>query len=231
MGESWFEDPNAPNNGPQANTVVWVFAALATLFLVLRVTCKYRKHSQLWCDDWFLVASWILLIISCILVSINTVAGMGKHDDDINPTILDTLGVRTLFVGSLYAISSAWSKTSFGISLLRVSTPRLRIVIWFLMITTNIFMYNSAVLGWVMCRPVTKLWRSSVDGVCWSTGLTLPIYMFFNIYSGFVDFVFAILAWIIVIKLQMNLKEKMGLAIAMSMGVVAGVTAIVKALD
>ncbi|KAI0128238.1 hypothetical protein F4776DRAFT_664985 [Hypoxylon sp. NC0597] len=230
MREPWFEDPNAPSNGPQANAVVWSFAALATLFLGLRVACKYRKHSQLWCDDWVLLASWILLIVSCTLVSINIAAGMGKHDDDINPEILDTLGARTLVVGSLYAISSAWSKTSFGISLLRIATPRLRILIWFLMITMNIFMYNSAVLGWVMCRPATKLWRPSVDGECWSTRLMLPIDIFFNMYSGFVDFVFAILAWIIMIKLQINLKEKVGLAIAMSMGVFAGVTAVVKAL-
>ncbi|KAI0828418.1 hypothetical protein F5Y06DRAFT_302273 [Hypoxylon sp. FL0890] len=230
MHEPWWDDPNAPNNGPQGNIVVWVLAILATLFLGLRVACKLRKHSQLWCDDWFLVASWVLLIISCTLVSVNIAAGLGKHEKNVNPQTFNTLGVRTVVAGALYAVSSAWSKTSFAITLLRIATPRLRIVIWFLMITMNIFMYTTAVLGFVACSPMEKQWGQAVEGECWPTEIMLPIAMFFNVYSGFMDFVLAILAWIIIIKLQINLKEKIGLAIGMGMGVLAGITTIIKAL-
>ncbi|KAI1412235.1 hypothetical protein F5Y13DRAFT_180305 [Hypoxylon sp. FL1857] len=229
MSESWVEGQNVPNKGPQANCVIWTLTAIATIFLGLRVACKYRKDSRLWCDEWFLVASWVILVASCILVSINVAAGLGKHDRDINPQVLGVINERTAIVSSLYAISSAWSKTSFAISLLRIATPRLRIMIWFLTITMNIFMYVTAVLAYVMCRPVDKLLGPPGEGECWPPEIMLPIGMFFYVYSGFMDFVLAILAWIIIMGLHINIKEKIGLAVGMSMGVIAGITAVIKA--
>ncbi|KAI1100676.1 hypothetical protein F4804DRAFT_344554 [Jackrogersella minutella] len=219
MDEPWREDPAAPNNGPQTNGAVWAFVAVATLFLGLRVACKCGRHSQLWCDDWFLVVSWILLIVSCILMSINVAAGLGKHDKDINPKIVDQLGLRNLIISSLYTVSSAWSKTSFAISLLRIATPRLRVIIWFLIVTMNIFMHTSAVLTWVTCRPMEKLWDFTLEGECWPSEIIIPTGIFFNAYSGFMDLILALLSWIIIIRLQINIKERIGVAVAMSMGI------------
>ncbi|KAI1475589.1 hypothetical protein F4774DRAFT_421468 [Daldinia eschscholtzii] len=223
-----FLDQDVPNNGPHMNFAIWIFAALATIFLGLRVACKCKWNTYLWYDDWFLVASWVLLIVSCIMVSANVAVGFGKHDRDIDPGELDGLGMRSLVVGSLCTLSAAWSKTSFAVSLLRIATPRLCILIWFLIISMNIFMHFSIALSWVSCQPVAKWWDSSLEGECWPPEIVLPIGIFFSAYSGFMDFVLALLPWVIIRRLQMSLKEKVGIAVAMSMGVFAGATAIVK---
>lgn len=52
-------EQDVPNNGPQANCAIWVFTALAALFLGLRVVCKCRWNSYLRYDDWLLIASWV----------------------------------------------------------------------------------------------------------------------------------------------------------------------------
>ncbi|KAI1398873.1 hypothetical protein F4819DRAFT_510703 [Hypoxylon fuscum] len=223
-----FEPTGAPSNGPQTNAIVWTFAALATSFLGLRVVCKYRKHNHLWWDDWLLVASWFLMIAACSLVSVNVAAGFGKHDKDVDPREFDGLGMRNMIVGSMLNLSAAWSKTSFAVSLLRIATPRLRIVIWLLIVSMNILMHAGVVIGWVACHPVEKFWKYNIEGECWPAKITLPISIFINVYSGCMDLVLALLSWCIIIKLHMNLREKIGIAMAMSMGVFAGVTAIVK---
>jgi hypothetical protein len=38
-------------------------------------------------------------------------------------------------------------------------------------------------------------------------------------YSGAMDLVLALLPWTVILKLQMKMKEKIGVALAMSMGV------------
>lgn len=55
----WVFDPDAPNNGPTVNIAVWCLVALATIFLSLRVYCKFRRHRGLWWDDHVLIASWV----------------------------------------------------------------------------------------------------------------------------------------------------------------------------
>ncbi|KAI1470485.1 uncharacterized protein F4812DRAFT_456495 [Daldinia caldariorum] len=216
------------NNGPHVNYAIWIFAALATLFLGLRVACKCRWNAYLWYDDWFLIASWVLLIVSCAIVSANVAVGFGRHDKDIDPAELDGLGIRSVLVGSLCTLSAAWSKTSFAVSLLRIASPRLCILIWTLTVSMNIFMHSSIVLSWASCQPVAKWWDPSLKGECWPPEIVIPIGIFFSAYSGFMDFVLALLPWVILRRLRMDLKEKIGVAVAMSMGVFAGATAIVK---
>lgn len=55
--------------------------------------------------------------------------------------------------------------------------------------------------------------------------------MFTAVYSGAMDIVLAVLPWKIIWILTMNKKEKFGVLVAMSMGVFAGVTSIVKATE
>ncbi|KAI1377495.1 hypothetical protein F4677DRAFT_38227 [Hypoxylon crocopeplum] len=232
MGEtSSDENSDVPNKGPEANVIIWVLVGLATLFLGLRVYCKYRRHSRLWWDDGFLVASWAILIAACILVSVNVGVGFGKHSIDIDPQEFPGMGLRNVIAGSLFGLSSAWSKTSFAVSLLRIATPRIRIVIWFLVISMNILMHGNVILTWVSCRPAKLMWEYSVEGQCWSWEIVLPIGIAISIYSGFMELVLAFLAWSIIIKLEMKLREKIGVAIAMSAGIFAGVTAIVKSSE
>ena len=45
--------------GPQLNLVFWLLTTLATLFLTLRLYCKYHRGRRLWWDDYFLIASWV----------------------------------------------------------------------------------------------------------------------------------------------------------------------------
>lgn len=203
----WLDKRDTSNpNGRQTNIVIWVWATLATLFLGLRVTCKYRKRSALWCDDWFLAAAWvssnrthnkpaqslspsprkltngtviqILLVTSCILISVNIAAGLGKHDVDVNPAELYGIGLRNVIIGFLLALGSAWSKTSFAVSLLRIATGKLRVAIWVLMISMNVLMHAGITATWLTCRPTRKLWDPMVKGDCWPSSVMLPVGIF-----------------------------------------------------
>jgi hypothetical protein len=52
-------EPGDNNLGPYLNRVIWSLAALSSLFLGLRVYCKFLRRRQLWWDDHVLIASWV----------------------------------------------------------------------------------------------------------------------------------------------------------------------------
>lgn len=54
-------DPNAPNRGPQVNAACWSLFGFCSIFMVLRVYCKFKRNRGLWWDDYILGASWVCL--------------------------------------------------------------------------------------------------------------------------------------------------------------------------
>ncbi len=76
-------------------------------------------------------------------------------------------------------LAAAWSKTSFGITLLRISTGPVRWVIWFIILSVNIILGVSAAIMWTRCWPVAKLWYPDIEGNCWTT-VTMERYQTFT---------------------------------------------------
>ncbi|KAJ2897632.1 hypothetical protein MKZ38_004532 [Zalerion maritima] len=216
------------NLGPKSTAVVWGLSIAALVFLILRVYCKFRMSRGLWWDDWVMIAAWILLLADCILQSYTTSLGFGHHVYAIDEDILPKLGLALNFSGTFIVLAAAWSKTSFAITLLRVSTGWLKHLIWFLIATINLFMILSAIFRWNSCKPIEKSFDRTIEGTCWPEKPLLYYDIFSSAYSATADIVLALLPWQLIFSLQMRTKEKVGVALAMSMGLFAGATAIVK---
>ncbi|KAJ9136866.1 Integral membrane protein [Pleurostoma richardsiae] len=216
------------NYGPQLNFTIWLLTALSALFLGLRVYCKFFRHRGLWWDDYVLIASWVTLAAGVSLQSVCVSYGFGKHIWDIDHTkILPFLVVSTI-AGFLLILSAVWSKTSFAITLLRISDGWIKRFVWFVIITINIALGVSALFQFIQCWPVEKQWYPHVKGTCWPKRFLVRYNIFTAAYSGAMDVVLATLPWRIIWPLTMNKKEKCGVILAMSMGVFAGITSIIK---
>ena len=47
------------DRGPAIRTGIWILTAFATIFLSLRVYCKFAKSHRLNWDDWVLIAAYV----------------------------------------------------------------------------------------------------------------------------------------------------------------------------
>ena len=56
--EEWAELPHG-NAGPRLVACAWALAGPATLFLSLRLYCRFLKGLRLWWDDVVLIAAWV----------------------------------------------------------------------------------------------------------------------------------------------------------------------------
>ncbi|KAI1406401.1 hypothetical protein F4819DRAFT_156938 [Hypoxylon fuscum] len=220
-----------PDHGPNIIAALWTCTPLAFLFLSLRLFCKLYKRALPWYDDYILIVSWCILLCTSTIVTVDVHAGFGKHTADVirehGVEALVRIGERDHIVGFLTPFAIAWSKTSFAVTLLHITKGKTKIVIWAVIVSTNLLLIMAAFSFFFQCTPVEKLWNPMVPGTCWPN-LNSVLSMLVSAYSGFMDFVLALLPWSFIWKLNLVRKEKIGVAVAMSMGIIAGATAIVK---
>jgi hypothetical protein len=99
------------------------------------------------------------------MLSICVHFGLGKHSSEIKdwPSYLYFLNIAAV----CSIIAAAWSKTSFAVTLLRLSTGWMSHLVWFIITSVNIFLGLGCIYTFVRCNPVRKVWDTSVPGVCW----------------------------------------------------------------
>ncbi len=156
-----------------------------------------------------------------------TIHNFGKYPCDIPPAHLSLIAFEGAGLGSAFTILAiVWSKTSFGITMLRLlsATPAaadgrlLRAAVLAVVVAMNVAMLLQAVFVWVKCRPVEKNWYPAVEGRCWDLRVSNGYGAFSGVLSGVCDVVFALLPWRLVGGLRMGRREKIGVVVAMSMG-------------
>jgi hypothetical protein len=260
-------DPNE-NNGPETAAIMWSLFALCTIFLGLRVWCKFWRQNGLWWDDYALLGSWVCrrptwlsplgngltefklaLLADIIFTTIMITIGYGKHGDHTKLEDVPTMATFGMLGGIVVVVAVVWSKTSFGITLLRISDGWVKKFVWFIIISMNILMGITPILHVANCRPVAKTFNPFLPGTCgdlkpaiiydiFASGMLLPPSLpilcsasapvapetaltrdMYAGYSAAMDFVLAFLPIILLKDLQMRRKEKLGVGIAMSFGV------------
>jgi hypothetical protein len=178
-----------------------------------------------------------MLLASIVLVTISVSKGLGRHVYAVPPENFPTLGIVGNLTGTFSILAATWSKTSFAITLLRLMQGKIRWLLWFIILTVNVMMGLNALFMWIRCTPVERTWNPYAPGTCWAD----HIYTIFAMtaagesweceyrkvygantrpgYSAGTEFALALLPWKVIWKLQMKRKEKVGVAIAMSMGI------------
>ncbi|KAJ0120885.1 hypothetical protein J7T55_015622 [Diaporthe amygdali] len=160
-------------------------------------------HKDLWWDDWILMLSWILLLANSVVMTVSVSLGFGMHLLNIAFTNREKL-------------------------LLLVGYDKTRVFVWVIMVSMNLLMFCDALYSWVECQPSRKHWEIFTDGTCWSPDIAVKFGIAAGAYSGCMDVVMAILPWRIIWETRMERKEKIGVLVAMSMGLCAGAAAFAK---
>ncbi|KAK0639067.1 hypothetical protein B0T16DRAFT_236397 [Cercophora newfieldiana] len=208
------------DRGPALVATSWTLTCFASVFLGLRVYCKIIGHRRLWWDDWILIAAWVALVIDAALATHMVVYyTYGRHTWDFHPPDLDGFVLTTAVRATLTVTAIAWTKTAFAITLLRLTDGWIKTTLKVIIVTMNIAFAATALIFWVQCTPIQKSWTPTMEGTCIGHFAAEFLGIFSGSYSALIDFFLALLPWKLLLGLQMKRKEKIGAAIAMSMGV------------
>ncbi|KAK0629553.1 hypothetical protein B0T17DRAFT_589293 [Bombardia bombarda] len=205
-----------------ATMIVCIIASL--VFMMLRFYCKQiLSSSRLGLDDYVLVFSWILFLVFCILSMQAAQYGLGKHLVDIDLVNDFPKALFLIPIGQFFAVLSiSVSKSSFILTLLRLVTkPYQKVALWFMLLTINGSMLMIAIVQFYQCGAVPT--EGCIEG---NTVIALGV--FAAGYSAAMDIVLSAFPSLVIWNLQMKTREKVGVIVAMSLGLVAGVIGIYK---
>ena len=104
--------------------------------------------------------------------------GAGKYLADVDPANLPKIGLLSNVAATFSMFAAVLSKTSFAVTLLRITTSYTKMFVWFIIFITNIAMGLAALFTWVKCTPVRKTWDPSTPGTCLDTN-AMTVYSVF----------------------------------------------------
>lgn len=155
--------------------------------------------------------------------------GLGYHIVDIPDDDLP-LALKYLTIAEFFAVLALQiSKTSFAVTLLRLAGRSWHNwLLWGIIITLNVVMGFDAIEIFASCTPVAKIWRPLLAGSCWDPRVIIDVSIFAGAYSGVMDLILAGFPIVLLWPLRIERKEKIGVSVAMSLGVFAGIAAFIK---
>lgn len=172
-----------------------------------------------------------LLLGNSIVTNLNVDLGFGMHLFDTDPANREIMILLGSISITLSTLSAVWSKTSFGLTLLRLAQAgyqKTRALLWVILVSMNLLMFIDAIYPWIECRPAQKHWHVYMQGTCWSTDVAINLGIAAGAYSGCMDVIMALLPWGMILQTSMERREKIGVLVAMSMGLCAGAAAFAK---
>jgi hypothetical protein len=110
-------------------------------------------------------------VADCAFISACINLGFGRPLTQFNPDNLETFLLYSNLAGSFSILAALWSKTSFAVTVLRISSGWTKVLVWFIIITVNACLGGAIAITWAQCTPIEKAWRPFLPGECWPKGI------------------------------------------------------------
>lgn len=101
------------------------------------------------------------------LITYNITLGFGMHRLDIDPANVPHIALISLVVTTVSMFAAVLSKTSFAVTLLRISKGYTKLFVWIVIVVMNVAMGLGALFQWIQCTPVRMSWDFTTPGTCW----------------------------------------------------------------
>jgi hypothetical protein len=115
------------------------------------------------------------LVVSVALQTAGVSHGLGHHYIALTEAQKASTAMFSIAAGFCSILATAWSKVAFALCLLRISTGRMRTVLWFIIISTNVVFGMNGLIQWIQCWPIAKPWHWELEGSCWSSKVVQDI--------------------------------------------------------
>jgi hypothetical protein len=203
----------------------------------LRVLCRLqllRRDGSIWgnfgLDDGITVVCVVILLLTCILVSIGSSHGLGQHMASLPPTEIVLALKWNVIISSILIWSFSLPKFAIIAILKRILDydRKTLIVFLFLAISSQGCILATSVWWFKQCSPVEYGWNRSIEGTCAPVSVMADLGYFTSAYSAFLDIFFALYPIPFIMRLNMPLKSRIAVSIALGLSALACIVSIYK---
>ncbi|KAK3688245.1 hypothetical protein B0T22DRAFT_148646 [Podospora appendiculata] len=216
------------NGTSWALRLIWGLVALTAVFVALRLYTRLVVVKKYANDDNYFILAFVLFIGCAIPITVSTHYGLGQYDSEVSPENAEA-ALLWLDIGAMCGIFSlASAKWSLGLLLQRiVIITWQKLIIYFIMGLSLVLSIAAVAMVWLRCESASQ---RIAHAYCYSSALRqIPTALFIS--SIISNCFYAFFPWYILWNLNMNRREKIGIAVSMSFGLFAIVCAVERLND
>ncbi|KAH7087024.1 hypothetical protein FB567DRAFT_57350 [Paraphoma chrysanthemicola] len=225
-------NPEDLGRGPLVMGVTWSFSGLALIAVAMRFWVRVAVTKQVKIEDWLMLLAVLLNTACVICLTLAFHYGFGKHDLSLTFDQAVHIGKWIWMSFTPGITSSIASRISIAVLLVRIFGIHVWLK-WSLIAITVLQVVASMVLtltSWCQVRPVQALWnptiparRISPDVVAREGNVTGALF-------ALGDILYVLLPVIVVFKLTMPMRRKIGLIILLALSIFTMGCSIAKAV-
>ncbi|KAI0846446.1 hypothetical protein F5Y00DRAFT_264640 [Daldinia vernicosa] len=218
-----------------ANQVLWSLFAVTTIVVALRVVCRLHygtyQRAGLGLDDYITVLCLVLSLVVCILVTIATDFGLGRHVYELSDYEKTNALKYNAIINAVLIWQFSLPKFALIAILKRILDygPKTAVLFWALGITSQACILAVSVWWFRQCDPVEFGWDKTIEGgTCADIRVISSLSYFTSAYSSFLDIFFAFYPIPFIMRLKMPLRSRIAVAGALSLSSLAFVVSVIK---
>ncbi|KAI0105171.1 hypothetical protein F4776DRAFT_479457 [Hypoxylon sp. NC0597] len=222
--------PELPaENGVHVWRTAVVMPFITFAFVAARFYCRSYIIRRSWTiDDYVVAATMVSIIIHAVLMANATYHGMGLHIWQFTPELNSEYYLWIGISSEFYVLSLAGFKSSLILLYLQLFgvNRKFRIACYITMFYTLGYLTCNALTEFLGCSPIAKKWNMKLPGHCINSVAANIAYGAGHMTS---DLIIGILPLTMVWRLQFpTTKQKIGLSLALSSGLIAWAVACVR---
>ncbi|KAK7954775.1 hypothetical protein PG996_015581, partial [Apiospora saccharicola] len=215
------------NRGPQLLAVVIVFLVTATAANAMRCYTRIGIVKAFGTDDWFMLIAYVFFTLFCACTIAGIHYGTGRHEDALLAANRSRAKLFWWLCYIWYGGTMMFSKISIAVFILRVTTNRYHAwAVWAVTVLTAGTCGAFILVTMFQCAPISAFWEE-IPGLgrsaCIHGRVIRDLAYIFSAGTLLIDLSLVVLPLMIVWKLKMSLRTKLGLSVLIFSGVVASV--------
>ncbi|KAI0839909.1 hypothetical protein F5Y06DRAFT_295285 [Hypoxylon sp. FL0890] len=221
--------------GAFANRVLWSVFGITTVIVGLRIVARLhfgrRRRVGLGLDDYITIFCLILSLVVCILVTIGSGYGLGKHVDELDDYQRTNALKYNVIINAVLIWQFSLPKFALIAILKRILDYGIKtgVLFWTLGITSQACILAVSIWWFRQCSPIEFGWDKSIQGgTCADIKVMSNLAYFTSAYSAFLDIFFAFYPIPYVMRLNMPLRDRLAVAGALSLSSLAFVASVIK---
>ncbi|KAM0715777.1 hypothetical protein Q7P37_008291 [Cladosporium fusiforme] len=221
---------DASGRGAQIIATVGTLTGISALFVAARIYVRFRMMRHLGLDDYLILLSMVCGIANLGISSAAAKSGSGQHFDTLTTEQQQNVIKYTMAAFCPGILSFAIPKLAVVALLTKLLNPSRghRIFLWASSATATAVLFGCVIILYAQCRPSHSQWNFAIKGECWSPWVLIDYAIFSGSLSAAVDLYLAVYPACVLLQLQMNIRKKIGLGVALGIGSVACIVAIYK---
>jgi hypothetical protein len=223
---------NMDDRGETMSIIVLTMLSLSIGIVALRFWARATSKGLNLDDYLMLAATCLFAVVAGVIVKLWKLGGF-RHLDSLSvPQQLASLKFNYIFqVFCVFDFIVA--KAAVGFLVLRIiGAAGGRWRKWLLYVVMAVVAVTGSldcIFTYVQCSPPKALWEPSIPHTCWNPKIQSNYAIFTAAVNAFADFTFAFVPASVILKLNMDKRRRINLSILLGLGVLAGISGIVKA--